>query len=156
MNQRHWVEKNLLDETEMIVKPSILSIMDFTESSLEALKWAADLAKKFDAHLTFLHPYRLNQLQKKEDMIWVKKKIDQDAASNFKKIANDLLKNQKIPYEFRSEVGFINDRVQEHARKNKTLFLVIGKDFAAENKEALNDLIAQTEVPLVIIPSTKH
>lgn len=140
----------------MIVQPSILCIMDFTESSLEALKWAAGMAKKFDAHLTILHPYRLNQLQKKEDMIWVKKKIDQDAAKDFDKIAADLLKNGKISYEFRSEVGFINDRVQEHARKNNTLFLVIGKDFATENKEALNDLIEQTEVPLVIIPATKH
>lgn len=85
-------------------------------------------------------------------MVLVKKNIDLDAAKNFEKIATSLLKNEAMSYEFRTEVGFIQDRVQEYARKNNILFMVMGKKLVTSYNENLNEFMDQIEVPLVIVP----
>jgi nucleotide-binding universal stress UspA family protein len=105
-----------------------------------------------NVHLTVLHPYRLNQLEKKEDMVAVKKRLDLDAAQNFERIGQGLFNGQKVSVDFRSEVGFIPDRVQDFARRNNILLLVIGVDLAMGTKEGLEEIVKEIEVPLVIIP----
>jgi len=105
-------------------------------------------------HLTILHPYRLNQLDKKEDMVGVKKKLDLDAAKNFELLTGGLLKNKKVSFDFRAEVGFIQDRVQDYARRNNILFLVIGFNLATGNKEILEEVVKEIEAPLVVVPSS--
>ncbi len=137
----------------MIAPPSILSIIDFSESSKDALKWAIGMAEKLDVHLTILHPYRLNQVEKKEDMIGVKKKLDYAATKNFEEISLGILNKLKVPFDFRPEVGFIPDRVQDYARRNNILFVVIGAKLAIENKEIIEEVLKETEAPLVVVPS---
>lgn len=109
------------------------------------------MAIKLNAHLTIVHPYRLDQLKKKEDMVLVKKNIDIDATKNFENIAIELFRNGAVSYDFHAEVGFIQDRVQEYSRKKDILFIVLGKNLAS-NKETIGELIEQIEMPLVIIP----
>jgi len=128
---------------------SILCVIDFSESSVKALKWAGMMAVNLNAHLTIIHPYRLNKLDKKEDMVLAKKNIDVDALKNFEKIASDLFKSGGLSYDFHVEVGFIQDRVHEHSIKKEILFMVLGKKLASNN-EILNELMNQIEVPLVI------
>jgi hypothetical protein len=132
---------------------SILTVIDFSESSKEVLKWSACMAEKLNAHLTILHPYRLNQLDKKDDVVGVKKKLELDAAKNFEQLSHGILTNTKEPADFRAEVGFIQDRVQDYARRNGVLFFVIGLNLAVGNKEILEEIIKETEVPLVVVPS---
>jgi Universal stress protein family len=124
-------------------------VIDFSESSEKALKWAAGMAVKLNSHLTVVHPYRLNQLKKKEDMLLVKKNIDEDALKNFEKISRDIFGGELLSYDFYVEVGFIPDRVQEHSRRNELLFMVLSKKLAS-NDEILAELIEQSKVPLVI------
>jgi nucleotide-binding universal stress UspA family protein len=137
----------------MIGPSSILSIIDFSESSKEVLQWAVGMAEKLNVHLTILHPYRLNQVDKKEDMVGVKKKLELDASKNFEHLAHGLLKNQKVSFDFRAEVGFIQDRIEDYARRNNILFLVIGGNLANGNKEILEEIIEESEAPLVVVPS---
>jgi hypothetical protein len=132
---------------------SILTVIDFSESSKEVLMWSACMAEKLNAHLTILHSYRLNQLDKKEDMVAVKKKLELDAVKNFEQLSRGILTNRKEPADFRAEVGFIEDRVQDYARRNGTIFLVIGLSLAVGNNEMLEEIIKETEVPLVIVPT---
>ena len=134
---------------------SILCIIDFSESSKEVLKWAICISEKLNVHLTILHPYRLNQLDKKEDMVGVKKKLELDAAKNFEQLSRGIFKNTKEPVDFRAEVGFIQDRVQDYARRNNILFFVIGFNLVDGNTEMLKEIVNETEVPLVVIPQTK-
>jgi hypothetical protein len=131
---------------------SILCVIDFSKSSVETLKWAADMATRLNVSITILHPYRLNQPDKKEDMILVKKNIDRNAVENFKKIAENIFKDQHVSYDFHAEVGFVQDRVQEYVVSNNILFMVTSKRVADDNKESLHNLIAQVEVPLVLLP----
>lgn len=136
----------------MNASPSILSIIDFSESSRHVLRWAGDMAARLNVHLTILHPYRLNQSDRKENMVNVKKKIDVDAARNFEFMSKALFKKQNISFDFRTEVGFVQDRVQDYARRNNILFLVIALDQAAGNKEILEEMVKETGVPVVVIP----
>src|SRR5579859_1830936 len=115
---------------------SILCVIDFSESSVKALKWAGMMAIRLNAHLTIVHPYRLNQLKKKEDIVIMKKNIDIDAVKNFENLAVELFKNGTISYDFHVEVGFIQDRVQEYLRKKDILFIVVGKKLL-NNRETM-------------------
>jgi len=85
--------------------------------------------------------------------VGVKKKLELDAAKNFEQLSHGILTNTKEPADFRAEVGFIQDRVQDYARRNGVLFFVIGLNLAVGNKEILEEIIKETEVPLVVIPS---
>ncbi len=102
--------------------------------------------------MTIVHPYRLVPSDKKENLFQAKKELDIKAAHSFEKIASDIFKGGSVTYDFRPEVGFIYDRVRDHSRRSQILFVAIEKKFALSKKEALDELIEQIEVPLVIIP----
>ncbi len=131
---------------------SILCIIDFSESSTKALVWATGIAADLNAHLIIVHPHRLNQLVKNEDHVLAKKKMDIEATKNFEEIATKLFKNSSVSYDFQSEVGFIQDRVKEYIRKNNILLVAMGKKLMTANKETVDELMEQIDVPLVIIP----
>jgi stalled ribosome rescue protein Dom34 len=156
-----WILCDHVEETEFCLMnnmrgkncSTVLCIIDFSESSRHALKWAAGMARMLSAHITVVHPYRLNQVVKKEDMISAKKNTDRDAVKNFENIAADLFKNENISYNFQSEVGFIQDRVEEYISKSDILFVAISKHQISDNKETIHEMLGRIEVPLVIVPA---
>lgn len=136
----------------VIVMPkSILCAIDFSESSLNALKWAADLSGKFNSHLTVLYPYRLLQTNK-EDVLELKKKNVELATRKFESLENDFLNGKVTSFEFSPEVGFLTDRIEDHLRKNHILMMVIGKNMNSSSQENLDELINHVGVPVVVIP----
>lgn len=101
--------------------------------------------------MTILYPYRLNQMVSKENRVKVKRDIDQEAIRKFEKISH-LLDGSNIEFDFRSEVGFLNDRIQEHLHDGDIKLIVMGMNLAAEGGEALNELVQHLKVPLVVVP----
>ena len=134
------------------VTSSILCVLDLSDSSLQALEWAIKVALRHDMRISVLHPYRLIQLGNKQDPVLLKKEIDKVASDNFMKVAEGLLKKNNISFDFRSEVGFLHDRIQDHARKHNMALLVISKKLAINNLDSVELLIKELEVPTVIIP----
>lgn len=130
---------------------SILCAIDFSESSLNALKWAAEFSAKFNSHLTVLYPYRLLQISK-EDVMELKKKNVELATRKFEALENDYLNGKVTSFEFSAEVGFLTDRIEDHLRKNHILMMVIGKNMNSTSQENLDDLINNVKVPVVVIP----
>ena len=128
----------------------ILCTIDFTDSSKETLKWSVKLCKKLKCHLTVLYTYRL--FKQNGEAIPVKKQMEEEAAKNFSLFEKELLAGKGITYDFKTEVGFIDDRIEEHARRNKLSFLVMDKEMSLRNKESFDDLIKQLQIPLVIVP----
>lgn len=128
----------------------IVCITDFSDSSNDALKWSIDLAKKLDAHLTMLYTYRL--FKQNGEAIAMKKIIEEEASKNFGTLENELLTGTGIKYDFRPEIGFVSDRIVEHAKRRNISFLVIGKSMTSSNKEIFDDLVEHIRVPLVIVP----
>lgn len=128
----------------------ILCTTDFSDSSNVALEWSINLARKLDAHLTVLYTYRL--FKQNGEAVMMKRIIEKEAAKNFGALENELLNGSGIDYDFKTEVGFVADRVGAHAKKKHISFLVMGKTMSTANKEIFDDLVAQLKVPLVIVP----
>jgi len=131
---------------------SILCVIDFSESSKNALQWALENARIHKSHLTILYSYRLTHAQYGESIIALRKKIEDEAHKNFRVLEHDLLLDKQISYDFKTEVGFVADRVEEHAKKHPIDFLVIDKSIRMSNKESFDDLVEHMQVPLVIVP----
>jgi endonuclease IV len=132
-----------------IMANGIVCTTDFSESSLGALKWSIESAKRLGAHLTILHTYRLNQ---NGEAISLKRKLDEEAIKNFAEVERQHLAGSGIRYNFKTEIGFVDDRVEEHLKSNKISFLVMGKGMSLHHKESFDDLLKQLQIPLVIIP----
>lgn len=130
---------------------NILCTIDFSESSRHALQWAVAEAQKYSGHLTILYTYRLIK-PKNGEIVEIKKKIEEDAALKFSQLESEILLNQNISYDFRIEVGFINDRVAFFTQHNPIKFLVMDRAMGSSNKESFNELVEHIKVPLVIVP----
>lgn len=141
--------KQILVTTDLTKR--ILCTIDFTESSNDALRMAVSLAGLLKTHLTILYTYRLTGLHNGE-AITLKKNIEENAYRNFASLENELLRCSGIPYDFKVEVGFISNRVKTYSKRNGVSFLVMGNKVNANNKESFDELAAELQVPLVIVP----
>ena len=79
--------------------------------------------------------------------------MDHDASEKFSLLVESILKNTRLTYDFHSEVGFLRDRIVEHARKSNVVMLVMGKNQVAE--ESFPELVQELNIPLVIVPAKK-
>jgi nucleotide-binding universal stress UspA family protein len=131
--------------------PTILCTIDFSDSSKHALEWAIQVARKLKAHLSILYTYRLVTSQK-EEVLQMKKKLEDDSAKTFLAWEKELLKGRGVLYDFKTEIGFMNDRITEHSKKNAISLLVIGRNGNIKNKESFDELVNHIDIPLVIVP----
>ncbi len=129
----------------------ILCTVDFSRGSEDAVKWAISLATQLGCALTILYTYRLTK-NIEGDVVAYKKKIEREAADKFAKWETELLKPAGIKYKFKIEIGFMADRVEDHAKKNAVSFLVMDRNMSKQNRETFNDLVEHVNVPLVIVP----
>jgi nucleotide-binding universal stress UspA family protein len=126
--------------------------VDFTEPSARALQWAIEAATAYHAHLSVIYPYRLQSTSKNEDMLQMKKRTEEDAAKQFAQYEREFLKGKDIQFDFRTEVGFLRDRVEDRAKKASVSLVVVSKAMNKEGKESYDELISSANIPLVIIP----
>jgi len=128
----------------------VLCAIDFTDASKETLKWSVKFCQKLKNHLTVLYTYRL--FKQNGEVIPLKKQMEQEAMKNFACLEKELLADKGIEYDFKMEVGFIDDRIVKHLRTNKLSFLVIDNGMRLRNKESFDDLVKQLPIPIVIVP----
>jgi len=128
----------------------VLCMIDFTDSSKEALKWAVGISKKLKCHLTILFVYRL--FKQHGEAVAVRKQTEEAAFKNFAALEKEVLKGKGISYDFNIEVGFIDDRIEDTIKKNQIGFLVMDKGMTLRNKESFDDLYKELMIPLVIVP----
>jgi hypothetical protein len=128
-----------------------LCAIDFSDASRQALLWAIGMAQEMNMHLTILYTYRLNH-PSDGNVVQMKKQLEVEALQKFTEIEKDLLLGRLPSYDFRTEVGFIADRIESHTRKHIISFVVMDKNLGASNKEALEDLLDHIQAPLVIVP----
>ena len=131
---------------------NILCTTDFSEASKRALEWAIKFSKEEGSDLTILYTYRLTKNVAEELVSW-KKKVEEEAKKKFIAFESQHLKDIGIKYQFKIEVGFVADRIEDHAKNNPLGFLVIDKTMCTRNKETFDDLIESINVPVVIVPS---
>lgn len=130
---------------------TILCTIDMSQSSRQAVQWAMKMAQQLRAHLTILYTYRLIQSRGGE-VIQLKKQMEAEAQQQFALIEAELLINSGISYDFRTEIGFVSDRIEDHARKNNLNFLVMDKTLTTNSKETIEELMENVRVPMLLVP----
>jgi nucleotide-binding universal stress UspA family protein len=134
------------------MKDEILCTLDFSESSRDALAVAVQMAKERNALLTVLFAYRLRKPN--GDALAMIREVEEKVLERFAELEKELLLNAGVRYELKTEIGFVEDRVEQHTRLNKIMFLVIGKSMSINTatKESFDSLLAHLQIPLVIVP----
>lgn len=129
----------------------IICTIDFSESSKEALRWSVTLAKLLKTNLTILYTYRLLNPYDGE-AVEFRKNIEENARQKFSCLEKEVLDGSGVKYEFKIEIGFISNRVKDHAKKNGVSFLVVGGKMNSTDKESFDELVENIHVPLMIVP----
>ncbi|MFZ6010807.1 MAG: universal stress protein, partial [Bacteroidota bacterium] len=143
------LHKRIIVITDMT--KGILCTIDFSESSKDALKLAVSLAKLLNTHLTIIYPYRLVNSHNGEATEF-KKQAEENAMKQFSSLEKQILFDSGVRYDFKIEVGFLSNRVKDHAKKNGLSFLVMGNKMNVTNNESFDELAESIQVPLVIVP----
>ena len=130
---------------------SILCTIDFSKSSREAVQWAVQLAQQLNAHITILYTYRLIQYRPGE-ALQLKRDIEASATHQFELLEKELLENKGVSYDFKVEIGFVADRVEDYAKKNSLNVLITNKNLHNGGRESLDELIEHIRVPLLVVP----
>ncbi len=130
---------------------TILCMVDLSESSRLTLSWAVTMAQQLKSHLTILYTYRLLQYRNGE-VLEIKKRMEDNAKAQFQLLEKDLLLGKGISYDFKTEVGFVNDRIENHAKKNSLRFLVMNKNARDSEKDSIGELMDHIHVPVLLVP----
>lgn len=130
---------------------SLLVVTDFADSSMQVILWAIPEAQARKLNITVLFPYRVDPLRRKENQPVSKGELDREALKKFEQTAKGMLLSSRIPFDFRSEVGFLRDRITDFARKNNVTLVVM--DSLMAQLESFPELLTELKIPLVIVPS---
>jgi len=103
------------------------------------------------AHLSILYTYRLIQPRSGE-IINIKKVMEHEARQKFELLEKDFLQNSGIVYDFKVEVGFISDRIEDRAKNNALDFVVMDKTMRSNSNESLEELLEHIHVPMLLVP----
>lgn len=139
-----------------MLKKEILCAVDFSEPSMDALKWSIELARKDHATITIMYCYRLIASFDDEQMRDLKKNIELEAKRKFQKFETAYLHGLDVQYSFITEVGFYHFRIEMFLRHNPVALVVIGSSIAQnfdENKHlGFGQFLKNAKVPVVVVP----
>lgn len=82
----------------------------------------------------------------------MKKVIEDEARQKFQAIEKEYLAKTGIAYDFKIEIGFVSDRIEDHAKNNALNFVVMDKHVRANSNETIEELIERVHVPILLIP----
>ena len=143
-------------------KNDILCAVDFSESSIDAMNWAIDLAKKTQAKLTVMYCYRLIPTTGGNDeaSTSLKRNIEEEATRKFREFEAQHLSDHAVNYRFIAEVGFYHFRIEMFLQSNPVGLLVIGGSIVDNFDEYKNlgfeKFISGSKVPILIVPHERE
>ena len=85
-------------------------------------------------------------------MLQLKRDIEASASYQFGLLETEILEGSGVTYDFKVEIGFVTDRIEDYAKKNTLNFLVISKNIHNGGRESFDELIKHIQVPLLVVP----
>lgn len=138
----------------------ILVAIDFSDSSINALKYASSFAKSVQAELNVITVYNtmnytpisvLGDINKHliDDSITLKNKLE--------KLASTICKKDKVKYKVYSVVGIPEIEIQKFSRKLKTSLIIMGQTGSSGLKKFLlgsttSHVVNTSQIPVLIVP----
>ena len=137
-------------------KKTILCAIDFSESSLHALKWTMKMAKLTHAQVTVLFCYRLIAAQDDAETLSLKKNMENEALKKFNEIEKGMDHSKTVSYQFVTEVGFYPFRIEMFIRKSPVNMLVLGNSIIDNFNEykslSFEQFLKSSKIPVVVVP----
>ena len=132
----------------------ILCPIDFSESSIKALKCALEIARNEHLGIIVLYSYRLIQTDQGEEILDFKNKKEALAKERFSAIEHLFENGPNIHYEFVIEIGFFSDCIVRQIRTAPVTKIVIDN----EMRPLLNDkhlnrepFLLSLSVPVIVV-----
>lgn len=139
------------------MKDHVLCAIDFSESSIQALKWANKIAAGTGASLAVQYSYRLIQQGKVPDVLSFKRKTEEESRRKFAQIESELFKGNGMSKSFITEIGFCSDNIENFVRKNPSTMVVLSEELAESiydhKGETLIAFLKGLNVPLLVVPN---
>ena len=137
---------------------AILCALDFSEASENIVKQAMDMAMQRGGGLIVLYAYRLIQPME-GSMVDYRNSMEERAGRNFEAIMNRIEMNGSVPYEFRTEIGFLSDRVEDFTKRNTVDLIVMGQNLARTINEhrgmTFEHFLDTVNLPVLVVPARK-
>ena len=135
---------------------TILCAIDFSESSIQALKWTLTMAQLTQAKVTVLFCYRLIAAVDEGETQNLKKNMEDEALKKFTEIEKKIINGHAVSYRFVTEVGFFSFRIEMFIRKSPVGLLVMGtsivQNFDEYKSLSFEQFLKNSKVPVVIVP----
>ena len=137
---------------------TILCAIDFSESSIQAVKVALTVAKWMKAKVVIMYCYRLiSEKDNDEVTLNLKKNIENEASRKFSELEAKLKSVPDVPYQFITEVGFFSFRIEMFIRKSSTSMLVTGdtvvQNFNDYKNLSFEQFVKTARIPVMIVPN---
>lgn len=136
------------------MKGRILCPIDFSESSIEALKCAIEIARKECMGITVLFSYRLIEMGQGEEIMNFKNKMEASAKERFSAIEHFFNNGVNIDYEFVIEIGFFSDCISRQIRTGTVAQIVIDNGMRPLlNDKHLNQMpfLYSLSIPVIVV-----
>lgn len=134
---------------------SIVCALDFSDSSEKALEVASALARKHQAQLAILFSYRLLPAELNDEASTIKSRILTNAKEKFQKLEQKFTLPGSVDYEFKTEIGFLADRVENFARKKNVDLVVLSEEQAHtvndQRGSNLKEILEELNIQYLII-----
>jgi nucleotide-binding universal stress UspA family protein len=138
----------------------ILVPTDFSKVANNALQYAIELAKKFNAEICLLHVKYIPMLDPQmpaETYRLFADETEQAAKENFKKTEDDVLSSSSVKYTTHMLTGYVTDEILHFAKNNAVDLIVMGTTGASGLQELLvgsntASVVGRTETPLWVVP----
>jgi nucleotide-binding universal stress UspA family protein len=141
------------------MKKSILCPIDFSKSSVNALQYAIELAKKEHSGITVLYSFRLIQPKNGEGVVSFRKKMEKTALEKFTGLEKYFETDKQVDHRFLVEIGFFSDSIASQVRKNAISKVVIGNDMyplindhIIGHHQPMTSYLNSLRIPLIVVP----
>lgn len=139
---------------------SIICPVDFSESSVNALAFALDIAQSNQSELVVLYTYRLisgSNDKQVANKVTLKKEQEEIASKRIEELKEHFPEFAKVKHTFLAEVGFISDRLAMAIEKYNADLVVLTENIKQRLQEKWEvdneNVLTRFHCPVLLIPS---
>lgn len=148
----------LTQNPKTVLMKSILVATDFSPASVNAVEFAAQLAKQLNARLHLLHVYHMPLIASDIPVVPDLSSMEKESLDRLEKLGEDLNEKYGITPFVKAEMGFTTDEINEYKEAIYADLIVLGMHGHNKASELFigsttASYIENTKTPLLVVPS---
>lgn len=136
----------------------ILAPTDFSPTSLNAVEYAAQLAKAMQSRLHLLHVYHIPLVTSDIPVMPDLKSMEKESLDRLEKLGEDLANRYNVVPMIKAEMGFTADEIAEYSEKIQANLIVLGMQGHSKASEIFigsttTAFIGRNKIATLVVPS---